>query len=222
MKNFNLNKSISALIFISFLVYFLILIIFPVQEKTFLNYLKIVPNVVTFDSALIFLFSKFIWKWKIFKGWLVLTPNLNGTWEGWIQTTWVDEAKTNERPTQIPAVMVISQSLFTISCVMRTQEMTSYSFISGFLLDEESQMKKLSYSYNSNPKASVIHRSPPHFGTAVFEIYENSERKLAGHYWTSRQTTGDIELKFLANNKEEEFPNYLGNHPVSEIRNNKG
>jgi hypothetical protein len=221
MKNLKVKHFMYALMVISFLAYFIILQIRPVQEKTFINYLKLVPIVVTIDTIVFFLFAKYAWKWRIFKDWLVPFPDLNGTYQGMIKTTWSDPL-TDERPAPIPATLTIHQSFFSISCVMRTAEMTSHSFISDFILDEDNQVKKLSYSYTSIPKQVVIERSPQHQGTIVFEIDDSSKPKLLGEYWTTRKTTGTIELEHYIEEKLSTFPKgELGKHPVSEVRNHK-
>src|SRR5258708_7404620 len=193
MKHLNLNRFLAAITIISFLAYFIILDLNPVKESTFVNYLRIVPTVITVDTIIGFLFVQYLWRFKIFRGWLVPFPNLNGSYKGTIQTTWIDPI-TNERPAPIPATLTINQTFFRISCVMRTKEMVSYSFISDFILDKDEQVKKLAYSYSSNPKQVVIERSPQHLGTMVFEIEEKPKWRLVGEYWTGRKTTGVIEM----------------------------
>ena len=91
-------------------------------------FLRILPFCVSIDLLFIAAFSTYLWRWNIFQSWLVPFPNLNGTWQGYIQTTWVDPF-TNERPAPIPTILTIKQSFFKISCVMRTAEMTSRSII---------------------------------------------------------------------------------------------
>jgi hypothetical protein len=219
MKHLNLNRFLAAIAIISFLAYFTILDLSPVKESTFVSYLRIVPTVITVDTIIAFLFVQYLWRFKIFRGWLVPFPNLNGSYKGTIQTTWVDPI-TNERPAQIPATLTINQTFFRISCVMRTKEMTSYSLISDFILDKDEQVKKLAYSYSSSPKQVVIERSPQHLGTMIFEIEEKPKLRLVGEYWTGRKTTGIIEMRFWKKDKVTTFPTDL-THPVSEARGNK-
>ncbi|MCZ2129410.1 MAG: hypothetical protein LC109_03995, partial [Bacteroidia bacterium] len=195
MKNYNLKYSLFCILGISLIAFFALLDFKSESEKTFLFIVKLLPKVVTIDIIIIGLFSTFLWKWKIFKGWLVPFPNLNGTWKGFIQTTWIDP-QTNERPAPIPAIVTIKQSFFNISCVMRTAEMTSRSIVSDFVLDKENQLKRLVYTYDSNPKQTVKERSPQHCGTMVFDISESPKRQLIGEYWTGRKTTGHIEMNF--------------------------
>lgn len=220
MKHLKLTNYLYGLVVASFVFYFIVLKVRPVDQPSFVNYLNIVPTVVTLDVVLGFIFIKYLWRMKILRGWLVPFPDLNGSYKGTIQTTWEDDI-TNERPAPIPATLTIHQSLLRISCVMRTTEMTSHSFIADFILDSDEQVNKLAYSYSSEPKQVVIERSPCHLGTTVFEIEEKPKIKLVGQYWTGRKTTGTIEMIFWKKKKITTFPSDLGDHPVSAVRNHQ-
>jgi len=220
MKNINLKYFLFAILLISLLAFFVLLQFNEDKSIHFLAILKLLPKVVTIDILAIGLFSAYLWKWKIFKGWLVPFPNLNGTWKGEIQTTWIDP-QTNERPAPTPAIISVKQSFFKISCVMRTAEMTSRSVISDFVLDKDNQVKRLIYSYDSNPLQTVREKSPQHCGTMVFDIIEKPKMKLEGEYWTGRKTTGNIEVTFWKKELLDYYPAELGKHPVSEARANK-
>lgn len=218
MKYLNRKIFIWLLLGISIAFYLLYILFFPVTGKTLLNYLKPVTTVVTLDTITAFLFVKWIWKCKLLYSWLVPFPNLNGTWKGAIETNWIDE-KTGKKPAPIPVILTIKQSFTNISCVMRTGEMNSYSFISGFVIDKENQILRLVYSYDSIPKQTVKDRSPQHFGTMYFDVINNGDKKeLSGDYWTGRETTGRIDLEFWKNEHLEKYPNELGEHPVTKSR----
>lgn len=73
-------------------------------------------------------FVNWAWRWRIFRGWLVPFPDLNGTWQGTIQSRWTNP-ETGEVPGPIPVVLTIKQSFTRISCVMRTAEMISRSYL---------------------------------------------------------------------------------------------
>lgn len=154
------------------------------------------------------------WKWCIFRGWLVPFPNLNGTWQGIIQTTWKNP-ETGQGPGSIPIILTIRQSFVRISCVMRTAEMTSRSFLADFWLDGDEQIRMLGYSYHSSPLPSVKSRSQAHDGTIILELIGNPVEKIKGKYWTDRQTTGEVTLTFREKKRLEELPLDLGKHPVS-------
>ncbi len=159
-------------------------------------------------------FINWAWRWKIFCGWLVPFPDLNGTWQGTIQTTWKNP-ETGEVPGPIPVILTIKQSFTRISCVMRTAEMTSRSYLADFWLDGDEQIRKLGYSYHSKPLPSVADRSQPHDGTIVFEIVGTPVEKLKGVYWTERKSKGEVTLRFREKHLLEEFPKNLGIHPVA-------
>ena len=159
-------------------------------------------------------FVSYAWRWRIFRGWLVPFPDLNGTWQGSIQTTWRNP-DTGEIPAPIPVLLTIKQSFTRISCVMRTAEMTSRSYLADFWLDGDEQVRMLGYSYHSKPLPTVADRSQPHDGTIVFELIGDRVTKLNGTYWTARKTTGEVVLTFRESKRLDEFPGDLGKHPVS-------
>ncbi len=161
--------------------------------------LKTIPLVLMGDTVVIFVFVKWLWKFPTFRHWLVLIPDLNGTWEGEIRSSWVNP-ETDTKIAPIPSIISIKQSLFCISCVARTGEMKSYSFLAGFILDQDQQKRFLSYSYDSDPLPLVRDRSSPHKGTALLEIEGEDDLRLNGEYWTARKTTG--EMTFTRVSKE--------------------
>lgn len=214
-----LNKRHFFYVFIgvSIFIYIVLLLLFPEsKESNTIHYFKLTSTIIICDLILIFIFIKSIWKWKIFYNWLVLSPNLNGTWKGEICSTWTDPI-TKKRHEPIPVILTIKQSLFNISCVMRTKEMESYSYASHFLINEDSQILKLVYSYESIPNQVVKNRSPQHFGTISFNISNRKKKKLTGEYWTGRKTTGTIHLKFWKHELYDKYPKGLGEHPVNVI-----
>lgn len=135
-----------------------------------------------------------LWKWSLFKKWLVLIPDMNGVWEGSIETTWVDpHTKRNDPP--IFADLTIKQSLFSISCVMKTSEMRSSSINAGFLINSDNQEFQLIYTYLSVPKQNIQSQSRIHYGTIIFDLDKNYDvTELSGNYWTGRKTVGSISM----------------------------
>lgn len=141
--------------------------------------------------------ANLIWRWvwrriPSLNRWLF--PDLNGTWIGVLQTTWVDPT-TNLSPGPIETTVTIRQTLFDISVKMQTGESGSYSTRVIPEAEPQADRYRLWYSYDNRPIAKVQHRSTPHEGVAWLEIAlgENADR-LTGQYYTSRKTTGDIEL----------------------------
>lgn len=214
MKNLKFERFLWLILPFSAAVWFARAVVTPGALSGAWEFIKLLPDVISVDVVLAWLFVKWMWKWPIFKGWLVPFPDLNGTWQGAIQTTWVNE-KTGKTPDPIPVILTINQSFVHISCVMRTGEMTSHSYSAEFVFDEESRTRSLVYTYSSKPRPTVAGRSARHAGTIVFEIIGDPVKKLKGQYWTARKTTGEIDLQFKMEKKLDSLPTKLPPHPVS-------
>ncbi len=216
-----LNKKIyvGILAIVSIVIYLVVIWALPVSEGLLFNNVKAISTTISVDGVFIWFFTKYIWKWRYLHGWLVPFPDLNGTWRGEIKSTWIDPV-SKQRPNPIPVILTVNQSFLSVSCVMRTEEMESYSFISDFIVDKEKQILKIIYSYDSIPKQTVKDRSPQHYGTIIFNI-TNSNSTLTGDYWTGRKSTGSIQLSFWKKEQIDSFPDDMGNHPVGDIRLNE-
>lgn len=135
-----------------------------------------------------------LWKYKIFQGWLVLIPDLNGIWQGTIKSNWIN-SETNQKIAPIETRLYIKQSLFKISCVLKTSESTSRSIVASFVIEPENQVEKLAYIYQNDSSQKFRDKSPIHYGTTSLDIIKNKDNiKLIGSYWTDRNTSGDLEF----------------------------
>ena len=212
----NLNKKAFALvIFVVYILCFSVMALHRGESPADLwTMAKIGYQSIPLVLVLVALFVGYAWRWRIFRGWLVPFPDLNGTWQGTLQSTWIDP-KTNQGIGPIPIIVSIKQTFIHLSCVVRTAESSSHSFMADFWLDSGNQVRKLGYSYQNQPRPTIVDRSPPHSGTSLFEIIGTPVTKLKGTYWTERKSTGEIELTFRQKELLEEFPDDLGSHPMS-------
>lgn len=125
----------------------------------------------------------------------VFFPDLNGVWEGTLQTTWVDP-ETKATPGPIPTRITIRQGIVAISIRQKTAESTSYS---GTVVPEaqpEADRYRLWYSYSNQPRREVSHRSEQHEGAAWLELSLGEDpEELTGQYFTSRKTSGDLMVR---------------------------
>lgn len=220
MRNVTLRNSMYLLVVLSSIAWFLLAYFNNLDLSKVKDFFGLVPKVVSIDLLAVAVFVKWGWKLKIFRGWLVPFPNLNGTWIGYIYSDWKNP-QTGEKPPPIPVMLTVNQSFFHVSCVMRTSEMESSSYSEGFLIDADRQVKKVAYSYTSKPRISLSERSTPHDGTAVFQIIEKPKLKLTGRYWTERLTKGEINLEYHTQKLLEELPESLSEHPVTEHENRR-
>lgn len=218
MKNLNMKPFWYILAAYSVLVLFVAALFQGFDLRNFLDVLRLIPVVATADGIAYFVFTAWLWRWNRLQGWLIPFPDLNGVWQGYIQTNWKDaEGKT---PGPIPAILTINQSFGRLSCVMRTGEMESHSYLEGFCIDRDAQVRRLCYSYTSRTKTALRARSTPHDGTMLFNIIGKPVRKLEGEYWTQRQTTGTVTLTFRTKELLDELPADLPAHPLAASKGN--
>ncbi|MBN8750333.1 MAG: hypothetical protein J0I65_22885 [Variovorax sp.] len=121
-------------------------------------------------------------------------PDLNGTWEGTLVSTWVDPETGQTKP-PIPTTITIRQGLLSMAVSLKTGESTSHSTRALLEKFSETSRFRIWYSYNNDPQAQYQHRSSPHEGVAFLELDADSDmNRLTGRYYTARRTTGDIDV----------------------------
>jgi hypothetical protein len=178
--------------------------------------MMLLPNVVTIDLIILGAFVKWGWRLKIFQGWLVPFPDLNGTWLGTLRSDWINY-ETGKTLSPIPIMVTIKQSFFHISSVLHTEEDKSYSYSEEFIIDQDRQKRSLAYIYSSEPNIRIRGRSQNHDGACILAIKLNHPCKLIGNYWTQRKTTGEIALEFHSKEIKEEIPIEIGHHPLTQL-----
>jgi hypothetical protein len=163
--------------------------------KDILGWSKIIFSALGFTATAVVLFDKFLWKLKIFYKWLVLIPNIEGVWTGFLKSDWVNP-KTNKRVPKISCQISVTQTLSQVNVIMTTGEMKSYSQQAQIVYNSDTKETILFYNYISDPKATVRHRNKMHKGTALLQYLKSKGVFLKGGYWTDRKTIGDIELEY--------------------------
>ncbi len=168
---------------------------------------KKLPDVVTIFVVVSFVFTKWLWRWRIFtyKSWLVRVPYIQGTWSGDLQSTWVNPTTGHGIP-PLKMILVIRQTFATVSCTLFTKESESFSRAAQLKVEEETGLVSLSYNYTNRSKADIRHRSPIHDGAAHLRVVTLPLRMLEGEYWTGRCTTGTMKLHFSSEQLLESFP----------------
>jgi len=166
--------------------------------------LKRLPEVFTIYSGIHLSFTSWAWRLRIFQGWLVPLPDLQGTWAGTAQTTWSDST-TGQSTAPLPVLLVIRQSFSSVSCVLYSKESSSFSTSAQIVCEENGLPPRLIFTYSNRPRAAVRERSKTHDGAAILRIVEGSPRVLEGDYWTDRKTTGDLGLLFRSRAMSDHF-----------------
>ncbi len=84
-----INNKIQLYIKLSLFLVILIFFIFVFNNQKTINLLNIlyqVPKAIAVYAVGGFIFTRCLWKWKIWKGWLIKIPNIHGTWKGHLKS----------------------------------------------------------------------------------------------------------------------------------------
>ena len=203
-KALNVNFAVIGTIGLGILIWIVILWLREIPAPYSFDALKEIPTAAGWASPILYWFTKRGWRSRLFRRWLVLLPDLNGTWEGELQTNWKDP-KTGQSPGPIPGFIVIRQSLFRITCALMTKESKSWSRAATIQLAPDGLLKILEFTYSNSPRVSVQNRSTAHEGACSLEIIGGNPKRLRGKYWTERNTKGEMDFKFSSAKLREAF-----------------
>lgn len=158
------------------------------------DFIKPFGTVVGAITISITVFNKYIWSWKVFRGWYVKRPDLRGTWKVELKSSWVSP-ETGKVIDPINGYAVVRQSLTSLSFRLMTKE--SKSVLVAYSIDqqEDEDLFKLVAVYRNEPQIELqgVH-SEIHHGSFAIEIHGNPVYELQGHYWTDRGVKGSMKL----------------------------
>ncbi len=158
------------------------------------DFVKPFGTVVSAITLFVTLFNKYLWSWKIFKGWYVKRPDLRGTWIVELKSNWVNP-ETGEKTDPIYGYVVVRQSLTNLSLRLMTKESRSVLVAHSIEQQEDDNLFKLVGVYRNEPKIELQGvRSEIHHGSFALEIHGSPVEELDGHYWTDRATKGGMKL----------------------------
>jgi predicted pore-forming effector associated with SMODS systems len=144
-------------------------------------------------SVACIIFDKWIWKWPIFKGWLVNQPDLHGTWKVLLKSDWVNP-ETKQQVAPVECIMTIRQTYSRFSARLFTRESSSY-LVAHKIEQHNDGVFQLFGTYQNTPDIMLRgKRSEIHYGALVLEVRGDPPKSLVGHYWTDRGTRGSVEL----------------------------
>ena len=138
----------------------------------------LLTQAVGYSAIITCIYEKFLWKFNPF----IKIPKLKKEYDGTLKYKY--NGKSSEKNIKI----FISQTLTTISIIIKTDEITSKSITSELM--EENNQYVIYYTYITQPKSEVSDENPIQNGTAKLLI--DDIHSFRGTYWTSRKTTGDL------------------------------
>jgi len=193
-------KAISHKLIITAVVFFTVLTItglqflmpmFGLETNTSTSF-RIANGIIFILDSVLIVALNFYWKqawerWPILGHWIF--PNISGRWSG--QIKWSDQ---NGAIKTKPINIHISQSWLCFKVALETDEAYSKSTHTWIEKDIDLDTASISYIYDHTPSASKQGLNPPHQGTATIVFHLGKPKTATGRYYTSRCTTGDINL----------------------------
>jgi hypothetical protein len=142
-----------------------------------------------------FLFRRWAWHWPVLHL-LTKTPRLTGTWVGKLKPS-----------SPIDVAVVVTQFADSINVRQYTQESSSTS-VAASVSEEPGERFTLATVYSNEPELPLQQtRSPIHYGATrlMIEGPRRTPIRLAGSYWTTRNTSGTLEFRLVSRTRAHSF-----------------
>lgn len=152
------------------------------------------PSVVGFYWMFYIIFDKYLWKMHILrKTGLVKVPDLHGTWEGYITSSF------NAHAAKYNGTIKICQNWARIIIDLRTQNSKSHSLTAAILTENQNAIV-ISYEYLNEPMPNAKTTMHTHRGTARLMLTPDGQT-FEGAYYTGRDRQNFGVLSFSRKRK---------------------
>ena len=148
------------------------------------------PAVLGFYGIFYSIFNKLLWKCKIFrKIGLVKLPNLNGSWSGYVTSSF------DEHSTEYETAFTIKQDWNRISIIGEFKMSKSHSTSASVLIDDKAGIT-VNFSYTNEPSVKAIETMEMHHGFNSVTLSPNG-KEMSGNYYSGRgrQNIGQLVLE---------------------------
>lgn len=181
---------LSTILLIALSLWCILLVINGVAVSiTWLRHLSIITGALL---LLLATFDKWLWRLQFLQGWFVKRPNINGTWRATIRPKGSDPSK-GEAFEAIEGFMAIRQTFSSLSLRLMTSESAS-ALLGVEIIRSPDNAYQVAGIYRNEPTLSVRDRSQIHHGAVLLQVLGTPPSALDGHYWTDRNTGGELRL----------------------------
>jgi hypothetical protein len=185
----DLGRYIKAILYLAVGVWAVVL--FFTGQPITSSFFRPVSTVTTIVVLAVMVFELWLWKLPFLHDWLVKRPVIDGTWKAELRSNWKDTDGIGIVP--IEGYVVIRQSLQSLSIRLLTPESSS-KLVGTEIVCSVDGLYCVSGVYRNEPRFQVRERSPIHYGAVWLEVIEAPSKMLKGHYWTDRNTAGELVL----------------------------
>lgn len=167
-----------------------------------IEFLRFFSIAVLLCSVLLFLWDQWAWKLRPFQLLPSVPRDVSGTWETTLESLWIDP-KTKKAPAPKTVYLVIRQTSSSASITLISNESKSKSSIARVIKEGGSWL--IHYVYTNEPQVDLRAHSPIHHGSGVLSIAGSPAQRIAGSYWTDRDSKGKLTLTRRSKSQVEDF-----------------
>jgi len=142
-------------------------------------------------------FDLWLWRLPALHGWFVRRPDLRGTWQVELQSSYVRPGETQPVP-PITAYAAVTQTLSRLQIKLMTPESSSYFIADHIRPSPSGEGYQVIGVYTNEPKVHLrdARISEMHQGALLLETHGPSScpRTMTGKYWTDRRTVGEMDF----------------------------
>jgi hypothetical protein len=195
------ERYIKAIIYIAVLAWTVVLY---VNHQTIQSsWLKPLSTVTTVVLYAVMAFDLWLWKLPFLHGWFVKRPVIEGVWKVEIKSNWVNPAN-GAQIAPVEGYMIVRQTFSTLSMRLLTAESSS-ELVGTEIVCSSDGLNCVSGVYRNEPRFEVRDRSEIHYGAVWLKVFDERQKSIAGHYWTDRESAGEILLSEQRNKKFQAF-----------------
>ncbi|NYF28113.1 hypothetical protein [Microbacterium sp. JAI119] len=167
-----------------------------------IEFLRFFSVAVLLCSVLLFLWDQWAWKLRPFQLLTSVPRDVSGTWETTLESLWIDP-RTKKSPAPKTVYLVIRQTSSSASVTLISNESRSKSSIARVIKEDGSWL--IHYIYTNEPQVDLRAHSPIHHGSGVLAIVGSPAQRIAGSYWTDRDSKGKLTLTRRSKSQAEDF-----------------
>ncbi len=171
-------------------------------QKLSSDLLRPLSTVTSLVVLLSIAFELWLWKLPLVHDWLVKRPVIEGTWRAELRSNWKDPSGVTIAP--VEGFVVIRQTFLNLSLRLLTKESSSHLLGTEIVCSVDG-LYCVSGVYRNEPRYEDRSHSPIHYGAVWLQVINMPTQMLQGHYWTDRNTAGEMRLTERQKKKFQDF-----------------
>lgn len=193
-------KYVKAIVYTAVAVWAVVLLVGG--QKLSSDLLRPLSTVTSVVVLLSIAFELWLWKLPFLHGWLVKRPVIEGTWRAEIRSNWKDAG--GAAILLVEGYVVIRQTFLNLSLRLLTKESSSH-LVGTEIICSVDGLYCVSGVYRNEPRYEDRSHSPIHYGAVWLQVIDTPTQMLEGHYWTDRNTAGEMRLTERQRKKFQDF-----------------